>query len=74
VLVGLAGMLVGLGAAVMSRRGMLLGEVMTPVTVVVRGFSVMMSGGLVMCRSAFMVFGRRMGRRRRHLRLLLWAL
>jgi len=41
---------------------MLFCEVVTPVIVVMRGFTVMMSSGLMMGRGVVMVLGRRMGR------------
>ena len=41
---------------------MLFGEVVTPVIMVVRGFAVVMSGGLMMGRGVVMVLSRRMGR------------
>ena len=40
----------------MSCRRMLFGEVVPSVGVMVRGFTVMMSGGLMMARCAVMVF------------------
>lgn len=41
---------------------MLFGEIVTPVTMVMRRLTVMMSGGLVVGRGVEMVFTRRMGR------------
>lgn len=58
---GLGCMLVGLCAVVMSRLRMLLGEVVAPVSMFMRGFAVVMSGGLMMGRGVVVVFNRRMG-------------
>ena len=49
-------MLVGQCAMVMSCRRMFSGEIVAGVSVVVGGFTVMMSGGLMMARCGVMVF------------------
>ena len=54
-----AGVLVGLGAMTMSRLGMLFGSIMAPVSMLMRGFAMMMGGGLMIRRSVVMVFHRR---------------
>ena len=59
---GLRSVLVGQCAMVMSCRRMFSGEIVAGVSVVVGGFTVMMSGGLMMGRCVVMVFNRRMGR------------
>jgi hypothetical protein len=41
---------------------MLSGDVVTPVGMLMRGYAVMVSGGLMMGRGVVMVFNRRMGR------------
>ena len=61
VFVGLRSVLVGQCAMVMSCRTMFSGEVVAGVSVLVRGFTVMMSGGLMMGRCVVMVFNRRIG-------------
>jgi hypothetical protein len=57
----LGSMLVGPPAMVMSRVRMFFGAVMAPVSMFMRGFAVMMSGGLMMGRGVVMMFDRRMG-------------
>ena len=53
---GLGRVLVGLCAVVMSRLRMLLGEVVASVSMLMRGFAVMMSSGLMMGRGVVVVF------------------